>query len=423
MTTSEIHPPHGQSEQGPSRPTCPAFNLHAATTTPQNYPLLAEVRRQAPVFFDPQMGAWIVTTFADCVTVLRDYERFSTAGMVERTRNFSPKVLEALGNGAELMSAVMLNMDPPAHTRLRSAIHKAFTPRRVEAFEPLVRQMVHTQIDECYDRRQGDLVELVGLPVTTKVICRLVGLPDEQYLRVRSLCDDIQEFGAARSSEERMIECAQSVCAYRDLFSELIDLRRADPQEDLTTDVLQATTREDEPLSRVEALATISTVVLASFAGVADAFHNCMYWLLRDRQHWQRILDEPALLPNMIEDLLRFDGTTLGLYRFTTQPVTLSGVEIPAGEAVYALVGSANHDEAVFADSEQINPHRTNITRHLTFGYGVHHCIGASLGRLQLCAILKVLMERMPDLRLTDAKAIEFCDKMTRTVRSLPVAW
>jgi cytochrome P450 len=370
------------------------------------------------------MGVWVVTRFAECATVLRDYEHFSTAGMVERTRNFSPKVLAALGNGAELMSAVMLNLDPPAHTRLRSAIHKSFTPRRVEAFEPLVRQMVHEQIDACYDRRQGDLAELVGLPVTTKVICRLVGLPDEQYLRLRELCNDVQEFAAARSSEERMLECAQSAAAYRDLFSELIDLRLADPQEDLTTDVLQATTREDEPLTRSEALATIAVVVLASFAGVADALHNCLYWLLRDgRKHWQAILDNPDLIPDMVEELLRFDGTTLGLFRFTTKPVTLGGVEIPGGAPVYAMVGSANHDEMVFPDSEQIDPHRQNATRHLAFGYGVHHCIGASLGRLQLCAILRVLRERMPDLRLIDQDAIQFSDKLTRTVRSLPVTW
>ena len=387
------------------------------------YPSFTPLRDQNPVFFDPQMNAWVVTTFADAVAVLRDPERFSSANLIGSYRNDPPEVIAALQDSSEMFGAALLNLDPPEHTRLRSVLHKSFTPRRVAALEPAIRAQAHCLVDQLPHEGQGDLRKLFSAPLGMQVICRLVGLPESDYARLASLCHDVEEFALGYSSVERRIECARSMSVYHGFLADLIAQRTAEPQDDLASELLQTTTSDNGPLSRIELLTMLSTVVIGGFVTTVEAFDNCLYWLLRDAEHWQNILANPAVVPEAVDELLRFEGGTTGFFRRTTVPVTLSGVDVPADALVCLLVSSINHDERQFPDPERIDFSRENSTRNLTFGYGIHHCVGAPLARLEITTALDVLRERLPNLRLVDPQGVRFSFGLARGPLSLPVAW
>lgn len=416
--------PESHSDNTSPAPTAPpGFDLMGGIVAERPYPSFTPIRSERPVFFDPRMNAWVVTTFADAVAVLRDHERFSSANLIANVRNDPPEVFAALEGATELFSAALINLDPPEHTRLRSALHKSLTPRRVAGLEPSIRAQAHRLIDQFQQDGQADLLESFATPLAMHLICSLIGMPEADHARLVPLCRDIEEFAFGYTSVERRVECARSMSRYHRYVSELIAQRSAEPQDDLASELIQAVTSENDHLTRIEVLTTLSAVVIGGFATTADALSNGLYWLLREPEHWRAIVENPALIPKAVDELLRFEGSTVSIYRRTAAPATLSGVEIPAGSMVLLLISSANHDERQFPDPEQIDLTRENAVRNLTFGYGIHHCVGAPLTRLEIATALDVLRERLPGLHLPNPEQVGFRLASVRGPLSLPLVW
>jgi cytochrome P450 len=203
-----------------------------------------------------------------------------------------------------------------------------------------------------------------------------------------------------------------------------MEQRRLAPQDDLTSDLLAAAAQEQFQLSPTELLGILLILVSAGVNTTADILGSCVYHLLKQSQYWTMLQQEPDRLPTIIEEMLRLDGPTPGTFRLTTQAVEVANVVLPKDAMVYLVLGSANHDEAIFDTSEVFDPSRSNLSEHLAFGYGIHFCIGAPLARLELRVGLECLLSQLPSLRLVSDEPLQYQPSvLLRGSRHMLIQW
>ncbi|MEV0355460.1 cytochrome P450 [Nocardia sp. NPDC050697] len=380
-------------------------------------PRIDTLRREEPVSRVqlPHGGeGWLVTRYEDVRLVLND-RRFSRTATVDREDipRSTPEPPRANG---------LLTMDPPEHTRLRKLVAKAFTGRRVTQLRPRVEELVAGCLAGMErDGAPADLVRALALPLPVAVICEMLGIPDSDQHRFRDFSDAILSTTAC--TREQIAAARAELEGY---LAEVIALRRADPTGDLLG-ALTLARDEDDRLSEAELVNLGITILIAGHETTANQIANFVYTLLTRPGEWRRLRAEPALLPAAIEELLRFvqlGSGGAGSARIATEDVELSGVRIRAGDPVLVHMGSANRDDAVFAAAGELELGR-EVNPHIAFGYGVHHCLGAQLARLELRAALGGLLARFPGLRLAVPVA-EVPWKhglLVRGPRALPVAW
>ncbi|AJC60751.1 MULTISPECIES: cytochrome P450 [Streptomyces] len=395
------------TEEGPrAYPFGPADKLNVDAT-------LAGIAGEEPILRVrlPFGGdAWLVTRHADVKTVLAD-PRFSRAAAVG---DHVPRTV-AVG----LPRTSMLSMDPPEHSRLRRRVANAFTVRRVEKLRPRVEEIVDGLLDTMIDAGSpADLTQALtwSLPIT--VICELLGVPMADRERFNVWVDGLLMLSDPEQS-------AQARGHLNDYLGGLIAQRRIEPTEDLLGELVAAP--DDEDGLRDEELVSLGVSLLsAGQEATANQIGNFVYTLLTKPELWEKLVADPGLIPDAVEELSRYIpiSASAGFTRIATADVELSGQTVRAGEAVVAELGMANRDPEVFEQPEEIDFHRGNIP-HVTFGHGVHHCLGAQLARMELRVVLTALMRRLPGLRLA-VPADELTwrtERLIRGVEALPVRW
>ncbi|GAB4108949.1 MAG: cytochrome P450 [Roseiflexaceae bacterium] len=404
-------------------PTNPRFSFMANYTDPDPYRTFAQIRAETPVFYYPEMDLWVVTRYDDLSALLRDHKRFSSVDAMIRTMRLPADVVAILSDSQEGQAASMISVDPPEHSRLRAFAQKALTPRRVALLEDSVRATVNRLVDGFIDQGQAELIKQFAYQLPLRVICRLIGVPDADAGKVNVWCDDVMEMLFGYPPHERLLECARSQVAYRRYLGALVDQRTANPQDDFTSDLIHAVLAGEQQMTRAEVISMLAGLVMAGYETTVNALGNCIYNLLREPDRWQAILDDPSLIPNAVEENMRFDGTGVGIFRRAIEDVTLHGVTIPAGALVYVLFGSGNHDETQFPEPERFDLRRENARQHLGFGLGIHYCIGAPLARLEMVVALQVLRERLPGLRLAPEDPMAYRPSVARGPLYLRVVW
>ncbi len=350
---------------------------------------------------------WLLVRYADVRAVTTD-RRFSRAAAVGPQ---TPRLTVQPPGG----SALTL-MDAPGHTRLRKLLSAAFTARRVAELKPRVEQITRELLADL--RSPADLMTSFALPLPVRVICELMGVPYDDRDHFSRLATMLLS-----STAHSQAEVSQAVDELSEYLADLIDARRARPSDDLIGALIQARDAEDQ-LSEQELLTMCGTILAAGYENVANAIGNFTLLLLTERQLFDRLHAEPELLPDAIEELLRYvvSGLAVSHPRIATEDVELGGVLIGKGEAVFTSMPAANHDPAVFTDPDLIDLTRTD-NKHLAFGYGMHHCIGAALARLELQVALGALIAAFPTLKL-EPDAVQW--KLGFTVRGpsrLLVSW
>ncbi|ANZ20615.1 cytochrome P450 [Streptomyces noursei ATCC 11455] len=395
------------TEEGPrAYPFGPADKLNVDAT-------LAEISGEEPILRVrlPFGGdGWLVTRHADVKTVLAD-PRFSRAAAVG---DHVPRTV-AVG----LPRTSMLSMDPPEHSRLRRRVANAFTVRRVEKLRPRVEEIVDGLLDTMIDAgAPADLTQALtwSLPIT--VICELLGVPMADRDRFNVWVDGLLMLSDPEQS-------AQARGHLNDYLGGLIAQRRIEPTEDLLGELVAAP--DDEDGLRDEELVSLGVSLLsAGQEATANQIGNFVYTLLTRPELWEKLVADPGLIPDAVEELSRYIpiSASAGFTRIATADVELSGQTVRAGEAVVAELGMANRDPEVFERPEEIDFHRGSVP-HVTFGHGVHHCLGAQLARMELRVVLAALMRRLPGLRLA-VPADELTwrtERLIRGVEALPVRW
>ncbi|MFB7919071.1 cytochrome P450 [Streptomyces sp. NPDC056061] len=352
--------------------------------------------------------AWLVTRYADARLVLGDL-RFSRA---EAASHDEPRQSEGQRDGG------ILGMDPPDHTRLRSLVAKAFTVRQVEKLRPQVRELTAELLDGMEAAGQpADLVDLFALPLPVAVICRMLGVPTEDRPKFRVWSDD-----ALSTSSLTAEEFERSRDELRAYMAGLIAQHRKNPQDDLMTALIEARDGGDR-LSELELVDLCIGILVAGHETTASQIPNFVLTLLDHPDQLERLRAEPALVPNAVEELLRFVplGSGAGQPRYATEDIEVGGTLVRAGTPVLVAVGAANRDALRFTAPGVLDVSREG-NQHLGFGHGVHHCLGAPLARMELQEALSALITRFPGLRLADDVTWK-TEMLVRGPRVMPIGW
>lgn len=404
----------------PSAPMAGCPYHHSAPV----HPIVAEALERGPVFFHPQMQVWVITNHADVVAVLKDNQRFSIIGAIDSASMFGPETLEVLRPVFPLFAHSLLSMDPPEHTRLRTLINKAFSPRQVARLEPDVRRIVDQTIDGLISEGQADLVEQLGKVVPFLVFSALLGLPEQDRTQIWRWTNDWMLLVMDLLPPEEQVPRAHSLVAYMRYIDALIEQRRAAPQDDFTSALIAAGEEGSIPLSAAELRDTINVLALAGIESTASMTGNLLHQLLADPRRWEHLRQHPQHIAQAVEEALRLEGVPIGVVRIAREDVTLRDVCIPRGATVMLMLSTANLDAEVFEQPAAFDMDRAGLARHLSFGSGVHYCLGAPLARLELQVIVERLLERMPSLRVSPGQTFSYRPIVrARGIERLLVEW
>jgi cytochrome P450 len=356
--------------------------------------------------------AWLATRYEDIRMVLAD-PRFSRAETVGKD---VPRTVPLIQHDPSI-----LGMDPPEHSRLRKLVAKAFTARHVEALRPRVQAIIDELLDTMIAAGPpADLAESLSWPLPIVVICELLGVPVADRERFRQWTDLLLAMGA--EDPARITEARDGINGY---LAELIARRRVEPTEDLLGQLVLARD-EDDRLSEQDLIVFGVTLLVAGHETTANQTGNFVYTLLSDRRLWQSLVDNPDLVPNAVEELLRFVplGASAAFARIAKEDIEVGGRLVRTGESVLVEMASGNRDSTVFQNPDKVDFERDN-NPHIAFGHGVHHCLGAPLARLELRMAVGTLVRRLPELRLAvPADEVSWrVDRLVRGVRALPVTW
>jgi len=351
------------------------------------------MRERAPVAHDPHHGGWMVFSYADVQRVLADHERFSS----------------------EVGRMSILNTDPPRHRKLRNLVTQAFTPRAVEALRPRIVQVTNELLDEVADLGEMDLIGDLAVPLPVIVIAELLGIPIKDRDRFKAWSDAIVTVG------DSVLSYRQAEAEMTDYFGRLVEERRQEPREDLISALIAARV-DGEALDQLDLLAFCILLLIAGNETTTNLLGNAIL-CLDEQPDAGKLWSDPALLPSIIEEVLRYRSPVQATVRRTRSPVELGGQRVPARQTLMAFIGSANRDPAQFPDPDRFTVPRTP-NRHLTFGQGIHFCLGAPLARLEAVLALDTLRRRLGVLRVDRAAPLERVDSdVIYGVRRLPVTF
>jgi len=375
----------------------PLFNPMSSDVIANPYPHYHRLRTLDPVHRSP-LGVLVASRHADVSFVLRD-KRFGKDFVGRMSRRFGPQVLDEPVYRS--MRHWMLQLDPPDHTRLRGLVVKAFTARRVEDMRPRIQEIVDQALDRVEQRGQMDLIADFALRLPVTVICDMLGIPEEDHETIFSgaraggrLLDPVP---LSRAEIDKANADNLAIAAY---FRTLFELRRRQPGDDLTTQLVQAE-EQGHKLTNEELTANVILLFGAGHETTVNLIGNGLLALHRHPDQLRLLKENPALIANAIEELLRYDSSVQLTGRTALENVSVGGVDVAMGESVLCLLGAANRDPAVYPDPDRLDITRSNV-RPMSFGGGIHFCLGAQLARIEGEIAIATLLRRLPDLELDD---------------------
>ena len=400
-------------------PQVPEFNPLDPRFIADPYPVYHKLRAAAPVWRSP-LGFSIVTRYDDTALLLRD-RRFGKSYLDNITKRYGPEIVNEPAYAS--MSRTMLVLDPPDHTRLRGLVTKAFTARRVEEMRPRIRAVVDALIDRVEPNGRMDVIADFAHRLPIIVICDMLGIPEE----------DREQFFASSRVNGRLVDpvpltpeeiaaANENTLATNAYFDSLFERRRREPKDDLTTQLVQAEEAGDR-LTQEELRANVGLLFAAGHETTANLIGNGLLALHRNPDQWRMMQANPALIPNAMEELLRYDSSVQMTGRSVLEDVELSGVPLPKGAQVVCFLGAANRDPEAFAEPDRLDITRQKVTP-LSFGGGIHFCLGAQLARIEAQEAFAGLIRRLPRLELPERDTPRWRRSFTlRGLTTLPAVW
>ncbi len=395
------------------------------------FPFYRALRSEQPVYYDPGLDLWLVTRYADCVAVLQDDATYSLEhGYQDRYggENLTEfaAILERDGGGFIRDLAI----DPPAHTRLRRLTEKAFTAHRVKDLEPRMRQIIVDLIEGVADRGEADGMLDIGAPLTAHVICEQLGFDWDEVgaEKVAAWTKAVLDQIGRMQDRAAMLENAKVMCELQNYIIRYIRMREAAPREDMISDLVQAELADDANprLSFTEQVSTIRGFLIAGNDTTAAAIGNVLLILATNpdlADHLYGEVDNDRVMNRFVEEVLRLQPPVHGLFRTAMKDVELGGASIPAMAQLCVLYASANDDEAKFPAPRELNIERPNLGTHLTFGAGIHKCVGMALARMEIKLAAQEIIRRLDGIRLAvPQEELAYLPTLaTQTIASLPL--
>lgn len=388
------------------------------------YAFWIEARGTEPVFYSPELDYWVVTRYEDIKAIFSDPKTFSAGNAQTPIKPLAPAVVEALQTGGLKTRPVMSNADPPVHTRIRKFTWQAFTPKRIAQLEPDVRRLVSRFLDQIEGEHRVDLVRRMFYELPVLVLFIFLGMPEEDVARVKTWSRNRLMLTWGRLSDEQQMLEARGLLEYWHYTDAFVQSLLADPPDNYVGDLIRASRAADGELSILEITNVVYGLLIAGHETTTSMSANAIVTLMEHRAAWERLCAEPASIPNAVEELLRFDSSVITWRRKALKAVEIAGVPIPEGANLLLALCSGNRDDAHFPEPERFDIDRENARTHLSFGFGIHYCLGAPLARLELKVILEEITRRMPSLRLVPGQTWVFAPNTSfRGPAELWVEW
>lgn len=366
------------------------------------FPAYTRLRTEAPVAWSERWQAWVISRHADAQASLRDKENLSNENRQALLfAGLSPEQQEDLRPLRHYFAQKdVIGSDPPDHTRMRDLVQKAFTPRMIASLQPRIVRLAEELVAAGAAQGRFDFVAEVAHPLPVVLIAELLGAPPEDRPLFKRWSADILAFqGSGRTEYRTALVSQRSLTEMFGYMTRLIEERRREPRDDLIS-ALALAEDQGQRLSRDELLATCNTLLTAGHETTTNLIGNLVRELLLEPERWALVRGEPALAANAIEESLRFDAPKQRNFRRIKRTHEFNGVTLREGQMVFQLIGSANRDPAQFADPDRFDLRRANASTHLSFGAGIHFCLGAPLARAEAAAVLDQLARQLPQARL-----------------------
>ncbi len=406
------------SSRTPRKPTLSLYQLLDPEVLANPYPLYARLREEAPVYWDPYLHAWVVTRYADVVTVLHHY----SANRTPTPEQFAALGLAELGPVSQMMVKQMLFMDAPDHTRLRSLASTAFTPARVEVLREHIREIVGSLLDPLVTAGRMDLIADLAAPLPAIVTAEMLGVPTEDSDRLKAWSADFAEvLGNFQHNPDRASRTLKCVEEMTDYFRAAIQGMKTEPREGLINALMTAEINGDR-LTEEEIIANSIVTMVGGQETTTNLIGNGVLALLRNPDQLEILKSNLSLIPSAVEELLRYESPSQHTARLAPQDMELGGHQIRKGQAVIAVMGAANRDPERFPDPDRLDITRSD-NRHLAFGWASHFCFGAPLARIEGQLALEAVVRRLPDLALAPGSLTWRDNLGLRGLTSLPVTF
>lgn len=384
----------------------------------------ARLRREAPVYRCPHTGVVFVSDYETVRTVAKNHQTFSNRfGQAMRSEgDVDPRIVEAQKEGYPPVDT-MLTQDPPLHRRYRGMVNQAFTARRVSTLEPYIEQLCHQLIDGFVAAGRCELVSDFAERVPMTVIADQLGVPLTDYDLFKSWSDAFVAQLSRLASPDEELAAVKQIVEFQKYFAAKLEERRVDRRDDIISDIVHARLDDERPLTIPEMLSILQQLLVAGNETTTHSIAEGVLLLIRHPDQHALLKDDPSLIENFTEEVLRLASPTANMWRVTTEDTQIGELEVSAGTMVQIRFSSANRDEAVYPQPEALDVTRANARTHLAFGHGVHMCIGASLARKEMNVAFRVLLERLDDFQLDcpESELVYAPNVLLRGLSALPV--
>ncbi len=419
---------HISTEVAPPPVGCPVvhdFSPFDVEYIADPYAVTGRLRETTPVFYSEEFGYVVVTTMEDLTEVFMNPVVYSSANVQDPVFPICPEAQQILATPDFDPIAVMSNRQPPDHGRIRKYTRRGFSQRRLKTLEPYIRRRANELVDEMLAGEPPvDFVAAFGHPLPGEVIFRFIGFPEEADEQLKEWCSDRLAFSWGRPTPDEQVVIARKMLSYWRYVREFTAHRKDNPADDYASELLADHLDNPEDLLYREVESVLYGLSFAGHEIVSHLLSNTVVSLQPPSEDWDRLVRDPSLVPNTVEEVIRWNSPQIGWRRITTQDTMLGGHEIPAGTRIFLSLGAANHQPSEFDDPDAFVIDRGNARHNISFGKGIHLCLGAGLARLEGRVALEVLIDRIPGLRLVPGQSLTYFPNVSfRGPRELLVEW
>jgi cytochrome P450 len=411
--------------QGPVTPASDSFDPFDPAYVLDPYPILAELRKSEPVFFSPRIGSWVVTRFETVKAVLRDVQRYSAQIASDPLTPLCPHARAIIADSGFNVPPLLVNNDPPSHTRYRTFFGAPLQRERLQALRPFIQETVDGYVERlAAGDKPTDMVAGLTWDVPALVLFKLLGIPAQDVERVKNWASSRVVMTWGRPTEAEQIALSAGAVEYYRYAQALVQQKFENPTDDYLSDLIRLRNGDDAQATLHEIGAVAFNLLFAGHETTSSAAANMFKALLPDRGLWDKVCRGEQPLAQVVEEALRIDPPVQAWRRQAKEAVVLDGVSIPAGARLLLAFAAANHDPDQFPSPDAFTPGRRNALQQVSFGAGTHFCLGAPLARLELEVMLQSVVARLPSLALVPGQEFPYTPNTSfRALRRLLVTW
>ncbi len=383
------------------------------------YPIASALRDEHPIFYAEQLGHVVVTKMDDIETIFMNPDIYASTNVQDPIFPLAPEAAAVLGADDFDPIAVMSNRPEPDHARIRVYTRQGFSNRRLKTLEEYMRERAGVLLDHMIEAGSpAEYIRALAFPLPAEIVFRFIGFPPEDDAMIKSWCVNRKAFSWGKPTAAEQIEIANGMLDYWRYCRAFVAERRDVRADDFCSELLDAHDADPDPANGtgISYREVESVVYGISFAGhdpVTALLCNTLLCLLPRRDQWNALCADPSLAAAAVDETLRFESSQVSWRRITTRPTNLGGIDLPAGTRILLNFAAANHQADVFEAPETFDIHRANANHHISFGKGIHFCLGSGLARMEARIALELLSERLPSLRLVEGQSFEYFPNIT----------